>query len=174
MPGPEQTKARSSNRPPRAPRVAPRKRRLAWAIGGALALGAIIVGANLLLQKGKRERLAREDAEYVAAPVMSVEELVKAWRADSSAFDGRYKGHALAVEGVIARVEAVDGAFDSGTNRVVFLRGPDTLEIACWFGEAEAGPVAAWKPDSRVALVGRWSGEGNGAQEVVLRFCRPR
>ena len=54
------------------------------------------------------------------------------------------------------------------------LRGPDSLEVACWFAESDAGQAASLTPGSRVTLVGRWSGEGTSSQELVLRFCQRR
>lgn len=175
MPSPESTSRRTStatSRPPRPP--ASKSRRIAWWVVGGLLLAGLAGGGFLLLQQGKTERLAREQAEYAAAPVMSVESLVQAWRADAKEFDARTKGRALAIEGEVVSVEAVQAAYGGGTIRVVRLRGPDSLEVACWFAESDADQAAALTPGSRVTLVGRWSGEGTSSQELVLRYCQRR
>ncbi len=169
MPAPERSSKQTTRRPPPS-----KGRRIAWWVGGAVALGAIAVAVLLLMQRGRDERQAQEEAEYAEAQVLSVEELVAAWRQDSRGFDAKHKGRALGVVGPVGRVETMEAAYGGGTVRVVRLQGPDSLEVACWFSPAEAALAAGMTPGSRVTLVGRWSGEGNSSQEVVLRFCRPR
>lgn len=172
MSSPERTSKRISTRPPRPP--VSNRGRLVWLVGGVLGLLGLGLGGVLLLNKSKAERAARDEVEYAGAAVRSVESLVEAWQAGSAEFDARHKGRVIAVEGLVGRVDSVEGAFGTGTNRAVRLQAPDSFEVVCWFGEQQAGQVVAWEAGRRVIIAGRWSGEGNTSQELVLRGCRVR